>query len=467
MNAPINASAFRPAIPPRNPGYAGLKHLPGDDGLNRLPFYDTARFLRDPLGHTRASLARHGPVYRVNHWGGWSAVLIGPEANELVLFDRAQNFSSAGGWVPILGRVFPGGLMLMDFDAHRQHRRALGLAFKPDPMRAYADALNMGIAARVADWSAAGAIKLYPAIKQLTLDLAATAFLGIPWGPEAQRINQAFVDMVQAAVGVVRTPLPGTKMARGIAGRRYLLELFAREVPARRGGDAPDMFSQLCNAEGEDGALLTEAAILDHIIFMMMAAHDTLTSSLTMMVHQLARAPNWQVRVAEEVATLRAQVGDTLPIDRLGDLPLTDMVFREALRLDPPVPSVPRQAIGAFEFAGHELPAGTHLGVNPMLTHRLAEHWPDPDTFDPMRFTVEAVRARHKYAWVPYGGGAHMCIGLHYATMQAKIFAFHLFGRNQVVPNAPPPRMQQFPMPKPRDGLPVRLLPLEATRRAA
>lgn len=453
MNAPIPAARFAAALP--RPGIAGLRHLPGDDGLMHLPFYDTARFLADPMRHTLGSYTRHGPVYRVNHFGGWSAVLIGPEANELVLFDRDRNFSSAGGWGPILNRLFPRGLMLLDFEEHRQHRRALGLAFKPEPMRAYCDALNAGIAARVREWGAAGGVKAYPAIKQLTLDVAATAFLGLPWGPESAQINTAFVDMVQAAVGVVRTPVPGTKMARGVRGRRYLSELFAREIAGRRGSDASDMFTQLCNATGEDGALLTDDAIVKHMVFMMMAAHDTLTSSLTMLVHHLARNPDWQQRIADEIA---AVPGDTLGPDQLGALPLTDMVFREALRLNPPVPSVPRRAIRAFAFMGHQIPAGTHIGVNPMLTHRLPEHWPDPDRFDPLRFTPEAVAVRHKYAWVPYGGGAHMCIGLHYATMQAKIFAFHLLRGWRVTPDGPPPRMQLFPMPKPRDGLPVRLV---------
>lgn len=452
MNAPIPAAQFAAALP--RPGFKGLRHLPGDDGLTHLPYYATIRFLSDPLGQARSNYARHGPVYRVNHWGGWSAVLIGPEANELVLMDRDRNFSSAGGWGPILHNLFPRGLMLLDFDEHRQHRRALGVAFKPEVMRAYCDALNEGIAARVAQWGAAGGVKIYPAIKQLTLDLAATAFLGLPWGSESARINKAFVDMVQAAVGVVRAPLPGTKMARGVAGRQYLSDLFAREIAGRRGSNAPDMFTHLCNAQGEDGALLTDDAIVKHTVFMMMAAHDTLTSSLTMLVHHLARRPEWQQQVADEAIALPTT---TLGPDRLGELPLTDMVFKEALRLNPPVPSVPRRAQRAFEFMGYPIPAGTHVGVNPMLTHRLPEHWPDPDRFDPLRFTPEAVAKRHKYAWIPYGGGAHMCIGLHYATMQAKVFAFHLLRAWRVIPDGAEPMFQLFPMPKPRDGLPVRL----------
>src|SRR3546814_8430095 len=86
-------------------------------------------------------------------------------------------------------------------------------------MRHYAAALNDGIRTRVAQWSGT-TFPFYPAIKQLTLDLAATSFLGIPWGPEAEKINKAFVDMVQASVGVVRVPLPFTAMGRGVAGRR-------------------------------------------------------------------------------------------------------------------------------------------------------------------------------------------------------------------------------------------------------
>jgi hypothetical protein len=129
MNAPIAAAEFARVLP--RPGIEGLRHLPGDDGLTHLPYYDTVRFLADPLAHARSNLARHGRVFRVNHWGGWSAVLIGPEANELVLMDRDRNFSSAGGWGPILHRLFPRGLMLLDFEEHRQHRRARGRADKP------------------------------------------------------------------------------------------------------------------------------------------------------------------------------------------------------------------------------------------------------------------------------------------------------------------------------------------------
>src|SRR3546814_17726013 len=100
------------------------------------------------------------------------------------------------------------------------------------------------------------------------------------------------------------------------------------------------------------------------------------------------------------------------------------MAFKDELRLFPPVPASQRRARRDFEFAGYNIPAGTNIGINPAYTHMMAEYWPEPERFDPMRFAPEAVRGRHKYAWVPFGGGAPMRLGLHFASIQAKIF-FH------------------------------------------
>src|SRR5262245_40023082 len=193
-----------------------LDHVPGEDGWPIIG--NTLTVLRDPVAATSAMHRKYGPVYRNRVFGYRSVFLLGPEANELVLFDRDKNFSSHGGWAPVLERVFPRGLMLMDFEEHRLHRKALGVAFKPAPMKIYLAAINKGIAKRVGEWHRSGRgaeateLRFYPSIKQLTLDLAATSFLGIDLGPEANALNQAFVNMVAASVGVVRTPVLGTQM---------------------------------------------------------------------------------------------------------------------------------------------------------------------------------------------------------------------------------------------------------------
>ncbi len=443
---------WAPVLPRTN-----TDHVPGEDGL---PFFgNTFKQLKDPHAFEAAMVEKHGPVYRNNSFGGRYIRLTGAEANELVMFDRDKVFSSEQGWGPVLNLLFPNGLMLMDFEKHRADRKTLSVAFKPEPMRLYAEVLNEGIRKVVADWSGKS-FQFYPAIKALSLDLAASAFLGIPFGPEADRINKAFVDMVQASVGVVRIPIPGTKMARGVAGRKYLVDYFSREVPARRAGDAQDMFSQFCRATDDDGNLLSAEAIVDHMNFLMMAAHDTITSSATSMLMMLGRHPDWQDKLRAEMDGLGVNADD-LPYERLGDLVLTEYVFKEALRLIPPVPSIPRRAVKDFEFGGYKFKAGTYVGVSPGYTHMMPEHWPDPERFDPLRFAPEAVKARHKYAWVPFGGGAHMCLGLHFAYMQTKLLMWHMLRAHRVeLPEGSGASWQPWPIPQPRDGLPVRLVPL-------
>jgi cytochrome P450 len=327
-----------------------LEHIPGDDGWPIVG--NTLKVLRDPVGAVEAMHAKHGPVFRSRVFGFRGVSLLGPEANELVLFDREKNFSSAGGWGMILDQVFPRGLMLMDFDEHRLHRKALGIAFKPAPMKAYLGALNDGIARRIAEWHLTGDgqggaadLQFYPAIKQLTLDLASTSFLGIELGPQADTIYRAFVDMLAASIGIVRSPVPGTAMWRGVKGREVIVDFFSSEIPKRRHGQATDLFSELCRATKEDGSLLSTQEIADHMSFLMLAAHDTLTSSVTSLVYMLAKNPQWQDRLRAEMRGLNLPTGAPLPYDRLGELELTEMAFKEAMRINPPVPSIPRQAV--------------------------------------------------------------------------------------------------------------------------
>jgi cytochrome P450 len=448
----VVSPAFSFTPPKRNT----LTHIPGNEGWPIIG--KTLQVLADPKGFIEKNAARYGLVYRTHMFGETSISLLGPEANELVLFDQAKLFSSTYGWGAILGRLFPRGLMLLDFDEHRLHRRALSVAFKSGPMKSYLAELDKGIAARVAQWrTKPGEMLLYPAMKQLTLDLAATSFLGADIGPEVDEITRAFVDMVAASVAVVRKPLPGTQMARGVAGRKRIIAYFSEQIPIRRAkGGGEDLFSQLCHATHEDGALLSTQDVIDHMSFLMMAAHDTLTSSLTSFIGALAAHREWQRKLRAEVFALGLAADAPTSFDNLEAMPLSEMAFKEALRVKPPVPSMPRRAVRDFTFKGFALPAGILVGINPLFTHHMPEIWPEPDTFDPMRFTKEAERNRHRYAWVPFGGGAHMCLGLHFAYMQAKTFARHFLQNLEVsLPPGYQPDWQMWPIPKPRDGLRV------------
>lgn len=442
-----------------NPTPAELAHIPGDGGLPVIG--NTFKMLADPHAFTKAMVAKYGPVYKNRAFGGWVVALVGAEANELVLFDREKIFSSEQGWGPILDKLFPRGLMLMDFDHHRADRRALSIAFKPEPMRHYSGSLNRGIGETVKGWGNRP-MQFYPAIKQLTLDLAADSFIGLPWGPEADKINEAFVYMVQAAVAPIRQPLPFTLMRKGVKGREFLVEYFTAETHRRRAeGGGQDMFSQFATATREDGSLLPVDEVVDHMNFLMMAAHDTITSSATSLIYLLAKNPAWQDRLRQEIVAVTGGLdaqGQARPLayEDLGKLDLTEMAFKEALRMIPPVPSTPRRALREFTFGGYRIPMGTHVGINTQYVHHMEEHWPEPEKFDPMRFTPEAVKARHKYAWVPFGGGAHMCLGLHFAYMQVKILLAQILPRYEIaIAEGYDPEWQAWPIPKPKDGLQV------------
>src|SRR3954467_13488456 len=137
------ASPVYTFTPPRR---NSLTHIPGDEGWPLIG--KTLEVLADPKGQVARQSKKYGLVYRSHLFGETSLVLLGPDANELVLFDQAKQFSSTLGWGRILGITFPRGLMLLDLEEHRLHRRALSVASKPGPMKSYLAALQRGIVAR-------------------------------------------------------------------------------------------------------------------------------------------------------------------------------------------------------------------------------------------------------------------------------------------------------------------------------
>ena len=185
-------------------------------------------------------------------------------------------------------------------------------------------------------------------------------------------------------------------MRRGVKARAYLADFFRREVPARRNGEGQDFFLQFCRVRDEAGEPLSADTIADHMNFLMMAAHDTVTSPATSLVMLLGRTLAWQERLRAEVAAHWRGDGE-VPHERPVEC---EWAFKEALRLMPPVPSIPRRALRDFDVGGYRIPAGTFVAVNPAYTHGMAEHWPEPERFDPKRFSPEGARGRHRFAWV-------------------------------------------------------------------
>jgi cytochrome P450 len=153
---------------------------------------------------------------------------------------------------------------------------------------------------------------------------------------------------------------------------------------------------------------------------------------------------------------------DDLGYDDLEALETLGWVMKEALRRYPPLPVIPRIAEEDFEFDGRRIRKDSMVVVSPIFTHHMPEWWDEPRRFDPARFSPErAEHERHTHHWIPFGGGPHMCIGLRFAETQVKLILHHLVRRYRwSVPDGYEMPVQQAPISKPMDGLPLRLEPL-------
>ena len=444
----------------RNLPASALSHIPGNDG--RFLVGHSLDFLADPLGFARKTLAEHGPISRTNFLFQRRISLISAEANEFVLLDRAGNFSAYLGWEPVLGSLFQRGLMLRDGDDHRYHRRLMQPAFRKEALAGYLVRMNRLIGPAVSEWLSRGQLKFYPSVKRLTLEIAADIFLDVQLKSEIDQVGQAFFDLVEASNAINRIPVIGRMFERGLSGRRRLAKLIEQRIPSRRDGEGTDLLSQLCRAQDENGQRYSDTEIVDHLIFLMMAAHDTTTSALTTIVYALTQHTQWQDRLRALANTVG--IPDLVHED-LGKLEEIDWVLRESLRLYPPLTIIQRTAVKACEFQGVNIPAGTPVTVYPVATQRMAQWWTDPDTFDPERFSpARAEHRRHAFAWAPFGGGAHMCLGLHFAEMQVKAVLLPLLRAAKLsVASGYQMPYQLAPIVRPRDGLPLRLSPAQSS----
>jgi cytochrome P450 len=398
-----------------------------------------------------------GPIATQGIGGFRMVYLFGPDANRTVLLDRGQNFSARRPWMGIMGKIFPDGLLLLDGETHKSHRKIMRQAFKRPVLRDYATRMGPMIEASLASWPADGEMLAFQALKSMTLDIAVAIFLGAELGDEADRMNESFEGMVAASMpGGLRLPLPGLEYNQGLKGREYMLRYLGRLLPAKRADQLPDMLSRMCHAETEEGERFADSEILDHMAFLMMAAHDTTTSTLTSLLYELARHPEWQERIREESFAIGSEAPGFDDMERLDSL---TWAMRETLRLYPPLPVIPRIANEAFEFGGFEIPADSLVAVSPIFTHYMEEWWDAPCRFDPLRFSPErAEDQRHTHSWIPFGGGAHMCIGRLFAETQVRLVIHHLVRRFRwTVPVGYRMPVQQAPISKPRDGLPIRL----------
>ncbi|NMO00400.1 cytochrome P450 [Gordonia sp. TBRC 11910] len=434
------------------PAGSDLKPVMGDYGMPLLGH--TLETLADPLPTMLERYERFGPLSWSGSLGMKIVQVVGPAAVEQAWMNKDKAFSSEQGWEPIIGPFFRRGIMLMDFDEHMAHRRILQQAFSRPRLLAYLDLMNPRISATLDGWELSSSFPVYTRAKDMLLAVANEVFMGVEIGDQAAELAQAFEAAVHGGQAIIRADVKYGTWARGLRGRERLQEFFRSEIAGRRAGAGDDLFSVLCHSESAEGETFTDEDIVNHMIFAMMAAHDTSTIAVSMMTYFLGRDPAWQDRVRAESLALDKK---TLDYDDLDALPSLDLAFKETLRYNAPVGMLFRKAIKDTELVGQFIPKGTVISINPWATMQLAQWWPNPTTWDPDRFAPQRREDKvHRFAWAPFGGGAHKCIGLYFGGMEVKAIMHQMVQQFEwTVPAGYFPAMTYGTGPTPADGLPI------------
>ncbi|MDY0006865.1 MAG: cytochrome P450 [Spongiibacteraceae bacterium] len=442
----------------QQPDNQALSHIPGDDGW---PLVGRGlQMFGNLLGVARDHHRRFGEVSRTSLGPQRGLLVVGADNYQRIYLDRDRQFSAEMGYAEQLGKFYKGGLLLRDFDEHRFQRRIMQGAFKTPAMRNYVALMNPMLLASIQQWPRDKTVSFFPLIKHALLEVGARVFIGLKeFGGEADLLNEAFINLNDGLGAVLHWNLPGMKFRRGLKGKADLQGYFARLVGERRGAEGDDMFTFMCNERSEDGELFSDTDIVQHAAFLLFAAHDTTTSLLSHMVMHLAQNQDWQQRLREECQALDKPA---LEYEDLEKLTLMDYCIQETLRLHPSVPIMARRTTVDMELGGFAVPAHTMVFLPIAFNHRDANYWSDPERFDPLRFSPERAEfKRHSFCYHPFGGGAHKCIGLHFAAMQAKCFLHQLLLNCRLTCEPGyQPKLQWVPLPKPRDGARVRFVPL-------
>jgi cytochrome P450 len=442
----------------RDVGSLELKAVPGRRGLPFLGILPEA--VRDPLRFTRKMYDTYGPVHRFRACGSWNVQLVGPEANELLLFDQERIFSSEGGWRPVFGKHFSGGLLLRDGDDHRWHRKLVASAFKQEQLQNYLDVFCRNIA-RTLGPQPAGRYDLYELSQSLTFGNGFEAFLGRDARLATRADLLAFRYLMRSATSVIPLALPGTAERRAKWAKRHIIGLITPLLGMKVADRRTDLLAVFQRMRGEE--LLDDREIVSHLTFVIAASFDALSSATVSTLYYLAAHPEWQARVRHELCSAIPEAG-AMPLAAVQGCEITEWCIKEALRLNAAAPVLWRRAIRPFSFGGYDFPAGTIAGVNPMLTHLLPAVWDRPEEYDPSRFAPDQARGRHRYAFVPFGGGAHGCLGANFAYLQLRALLRILLERHELRAIGAKPVWYHWPNCRPRRRLAIEVTPVGACR---
>jgi cytochrome P450 len=460
---------------PRPPEMTGnpLRRVVGDlvdewRGRGRFPpgriapsYTRTQQIAHDPLPLLLGAYEEFGPIFSLRLLHSRAVFMLGPEANHFVTVGHPENFhwreSSFGDLIPLLGD----GLLTVDEGYHDRARAIMLPAFHREQVAAATEAMTIEADRAIDALPVGEVVDVYEWMRTLAMRIAMRALLGLD--PDEAGKGAAAAHHFERALHYYGIDFhlrllrgPGSPWSKLIASRAVLDEIVFGEIARRRAqpdSGRRDILSLLVGARGAGGEEFSDREIRDQVMTLMFAGHDTATSTLAFMLHELAHHPEAVRRLHEEQGRVLADAGPT-PTQLEREMPYLEMVLDEVLRLYPPAWIGPRRAVAEFEFGGCTVPRCS------WASHRLPEVFPEPDVFIPERFTRERKAALPRGAYVPFGGGSRICIGKRFGQTEVKLVATKLLQRLRL--ESLPGRtmtIRQMPTLSPKGGLRMRVLP--------
>ncbi|WP_162354475.1 cytochrome P450 [Natrialba swarupiae] len=393
--------------------------------VGRVPVLGSALEIgRDPFRFLEGAPEEYGPVFRVSIPGLSFVCYTDAELVERVLAGKADRYRKDPREIDLLGDLLGDGLLTARGDDWERGREHVQPAFYPGRLREYGEEMLDRTADELERWDDGEVIDVHGAATRLTLSIVATTMFGVDDVAETDAIAAA-ADAITSRFEPSRVPMEIPLWVPTPANRRYrnatdeLDDVIGSILRRRRasgdelnGGDSSDLCSALLSA-GESGTL-SDDEIRDHLVTMLLAGHETTAIALTYALGLLATHPDERKRVLEEVRAVDELTPQT-------NLPRTDRVVRESLRLYPPTYMLFRQTTKPDTVAGYEVPAGTRVVLSQWAIHRSDRYYDDPLAFRPGRWTSEMRESLPEYAYFPFGGGARQCIGRRFALLELRL----------------------------------------------
>jgi cytochrome P450 family 110 len=385
----------------------------------------SVRYLRDPFGTLLHAAQRFGDPFTLPTFLGPVVVTGDPAGIKELITADPDVYTALGADLlgPVLGA---NNLILLSGDAHRAMRAFYNPRFHGDQMQSYGALMSRIAAEHAAGWPVDRPFDVERTMREISLEVILQVVLGLG-EPEKRAAFRAAVLALISAVHPAFMFIPALRRsflglgpwARFRRRSAAAAALFEGEVALRRAGQdgRGDMLSLLIVARKEDGSAYTSQELLEQMISLIGAGHETTGSALTWALFHVHRNEAVKARLIDELRGLGPPDREIDPA-QVVRLPYLDAVCCEALRLEPVAPLVGRTLREPLTLKGCLLPAGASVGFGIVNLHRRADLYPEPDRFSPERFLA---RDRGPFDFLPFGGGSRRCLGAAFAMYEMKI----------------------------------------------